>query len=106
MLTSQNSLKVIIDKEGGDLTREMHEDVTHYITNKVGSRNYFVCDFSRSYPQAAIDQCAAIVPSQWVHDSVDFGISSNLQAYKYALFQGLVVTTTGFDLRTSFVSSS
>ena len=49
-----------------------------------------------------MDQHAAIIPSQWIHDSVEFGIPANLHAYKYSLFQGLVVTTTGFDLRILF----
>lgn len=41
-----------------------------------------------------------IIPPQWIYDSVSKKNLQNTADYPFQLFEGIIATTTGFDLRT------
>lgn len=40
-----------------------------------------------------------IIPIKWIYDSINSGTLQDVSDYRFKLFEGIVVTTTGFDLR-------
>ena len=94
--SEQKNLKRAIEKEDGSYSDMLDDDVTYLIVVKVGSRNYFVCFFP-DYHQSAQQLNISIVPLQWIYDSIRDKELKALSDYSLRLFEGIVVSTTGFN---------
>ena len=92
----RKKLKRAIETEDGSYSDILGDDVTYLIVVKVGSRNYF------SAQQLNI----SIVPVQWIYDSIRDKELKALSDYSLRLFEGIVVSTTGFNNDERYVMQS